>query len=150
MFDIEKFKARKKAARNELKTCETHIETLDRLFHQYRKAVQEDLNLEDANSILNLGNLLAKQMEYSDYLKTFHWMYRRSIALNKYPKCILCGVKDSREIHHNNYKNLFREKLIDDIAPICRGCHQELHQGDIKDRMRSANNIVITFPKSID
>lgn len=66
-------------------------------------------------------------MEYTEYLTTKHWLVFRAEAIdNAGRKCCLCSECRCLEVHHNNYRCLWREKF-NDVAVLCRRCHEKVH-----------------------
>jgi len=67
-------------------------------------------------------------LPYEEYLLTEHWKATRLKALrNAGHKCQLCGQNSRRlEVHHNCYKNLWREKASD-LVVLCSECHARHH-----------------------
>lgn len=61
------------------------------------------------------------------YLRSQHWADLVTRKLRANPKCELCGKKGRLDIHHINYKNIF-DVTIDDLASLCRGCHNREHE----------------------
>lgn len=84
-------------------------------------------------------------VSYSAYLRTKHWNMLREkyFTLNK-NICCWCGSVDYVQLHHLNYKNIGKESL-DDLVPLCKSCHKELHKvsRDTKDVSMGAVNTFI-------
>lgn len=61
---------------------------------------------------------------YPEYLKTDHWLARRSEAKRRAGyRCEECGAKHVRlEVHHLTYKNIGAERP-EDLQVLCRPCH---------------------------
>lgn len=69
-----------------------------------------------------------KEIPYSDYLLTEHWVYF-SKRVKKYygNKCMMCNSKDNIiDVHHRTYENRGRE-MYDDVILLCRICHAKFH-----------------------
>lgn len=66
---------------------------------------------------------------YPDYFQTDHWfnLKWKYIYGNKNAKCWICNRTDKLLIHHISYKNLFAEKLFNDIYILCFDCHNKTH-----------------------
>lgn len=61
--------------------------------------------------------------EYAMYLISDWWRGRRRAFLATVgDKCQKCG-KESPQVHHKNYDNLYGEK-DEDLEALCRRCHQ--------------------------
>ncbi|NLM43747.1 MAG: hypothetical protein GX201_07005 [Clostridiales bacterium] len=71
-----------------------------------------------------------KKMPYRNYLKTYHWQVLREAVFKYHGKrCYDCGLSHwwtHMEAHHLTYENMGHEKL-DDLVPLCRGCHKKRH-----------------------
>lgn len=71
---------------------------------------------------------------YQDYLKSDHWFNLRKEAVTRWgDRCINCAVPKV-EVHHLNYRNLL-DVTTDDLMPLCRRCHQAVHDSDVIWRM---------------
>lgn len=67
-------------------------------------------------------------MSYQEYLKSEHWQYVRSIAIERANgKCQLCSSVDGLNVHHNTYDRVGAEMLAD-VVVLCSECHG-LHHG---------------------
>jgi len=68
-----------------------------------------------------------RQMKYSDYLITEHWLHFKEQALLFFlNSCQLCGSDDYIDIHHKTYANRSRE-TFNDVVCLCRDCHAKFH-----------------------
>lgn len=66
-------------------------------------------------------------LEYKQYLESREWRDRRAKVLEFYgSKCALCGNGKNLQVHHKNYKNIFKE-TTDDLIVLCRECHSRHH-----------------------
>jgi hypothetical protein len=82
-----------------------------------------------------LTDLLGKKLNalgigYDEYLASDHWHdVRRRYQESQMPqKCLRCRSK-FYELHHMTYERLGAEVLTD-LAPLCRFCHEKLHEFD--------------------
>ncbi len=68
------------------------------------------------------------QQDYSNYLKSSHWIGTREkrIDIDNH-RCYLCGKKRHLNVHHISYKNLGHEDVNKDLVTLCRECHKMLH-----------------------
>lgn len=68
------------------------------------------------------------QMHYYDYLKSHYWYDLKQRYKNSKLKqeCWCCDSVLNIVYHHKTYKRLGHERL-DDIIPVCRLCHQKIH-----------------------
>lgn len=68
-----------------------------------------------------------RQMKYSDYLITEHWLHFKKQALIFFRNsCHLCGSNNYIDIHHKTYANRGRE-TFNDVVCLCRDCHAKFH-----------------------
>ena len=68
-------------------------------------------------------------IKYKNYLLSDEWRKFRKEVLSTRTKCQNCGcsVKNTiPNIHHINYKNIFKETL-EDVLVLCQDCHLRLH-----------------------
>lgn len=67
-----------------------------------------------------------KDSFYARYLRTPHWRkFRGEILIVARFRCADCG-QQANQVHHLNYKNLWRETWHD-VIPICESCHEARH-----------------------
>ena len=78
--------------------------------------------------------------KYQRYLHTNYWKNLRAKYLETplIKKCIICG-NPNFELHHLSYKNLGKESSSD-LVPVCRGCHQNIHNIYKDFSKKQANN----------
>lgn len=60
------------------------------------------------------------------YLLSEHWKSLRKSKLSANPTCELCPSKDTPDVHHLRYKNLF-DVEVSDLMTLCRSCHDQEH-----------------------
>lgn len=66
-------------------------------------------------------------MEYTEYLKSEHWIERRQAALKWWDdRCTLCNGEGELHVHHRSYANLGQEPLSD-LVVLCKSCHELFH-----------------------
>jgi hypothetical protein len=65
--------------------------------------------------------------DYSVYLKSPHWRRLKARYKRERPWVCLCGECLLLDLHHKTYERIGRERL-DDLQPLCRGCHTTVHQ----------------------
>jgi 5-methylcytosine-specific restriction endonuclease McrA len=64
---------------------------------------------------------------YKEYLKSKEWFdIRESLFTLRGKKCEKCGSKQSIQVHHIHYKNIFKEQL-EDLMVVCKDCHKKIH-----------------------
>lgn len=65
--------------------------------------------------------------EYIDYLRSEDWQERRKEIMEEADwECEQCSEK-ATQLHHLNYDNLGYEQLGVDVIPLCKNCHEEIH-----------------------
>lgn len=81
---------------------------------------------------------------YAVYLKSKHWHGLRKRVFRQCKKCLACGIDEDLEIHHIRYRRF--EESNDDVIPLCRGCHQALHDrlNEMYPRASLASNVART------
>lgn len=68
-----------------------------------------------------------KYDKYKRYLLSDKWRKIRKKALEFYGNnCCKCGNKFNLQVHHRDYKNLYKENMID-LLVLCEPCHHEEH-----------------------
>lgn len=75
---------------------------------------------------------LVKQVKgksYREFLNSEYWKRVRAKVLKRDNyKCVICGSKFELQVHHDSYKNHFREHLhLGDLMTLCKCCHKEHH-----------------------
>ena len=63
----------------------------------------------------------------AEYIKSKEWQKKKLLHLlfANY-KCQVCGSTNNLELHHITYERLTTEQL-EDLAILCRNCHQKIH-----------------------
>ena len=59
-----------------------------------------------------------------------HWRDTYVAVHGVEPTCAACGGRwtlRNGDLHHRSYDRLGRERF-DDLMPLCRGCHEQLHR----------------------
>lgn len=65
---------------------------------------------------------------YKKYLLSKEWQRVRIRAFDFYQNnCCKCGGRYNLQVHHRNYKNLYKETMID-VLLLCEYCHLEEHR----------------------
>jgi hypothetical protein len=76
----------------------------------------------------------AKWVPYDKYIRSSWWVRRRQQALDDAGRCCEhCGLHESivrLNVHHRNYKRLYRERRRD-LVVLCVNCHGEVHLADV-------------------
>ena len=81
------------------------------------------------NDLKSDGDSIAMFMSAEDkkaYLQSAKWQRMRSFKLTMNPVCECCGFGTTLEVHHITYKRLGNERP-EDLAVVCRTCHQSIH-----------------------
>jgi hypothetical protein len=64
---------------------------------------------------------------YHAYLRSKEWELFRQKAFDFYGReCKQCGSKHLLQVHHETYKNIFKEQLSD-VTILCESCHEAVH-----------------------
>lgn len=81
--------------------------------------------------VLNADHL--KGRTYSEFLASKYWYLVRQMVLKRDNfKCIVCSETKNLQIHHNTYKNHFKEhKHLDDLMTLCKECHKQHHHAQM-------------------
>jgi len=76
----------------------------------------------------HLQRLYKKRREiYDAYINSQEWRQKREQVLQlKGSACFVCGC-DYDDIHHLHYETLGDECTRNDLEPVCRACHLEIH-----------------------
>ena len=85
-------------------------------------------------------NIIITKANYSRvYLKLKWWRKRRKAYWASHPDsvCFCCGEKPEL-LHHSTYKHLFKEK-DEDLIPLCKNCHIEVHDLIYTDYTKTIN-----------
>lgn len=71
---------------------------------------------------------------YQAYLQSYEWQKLREAALEHHGReCQICGGHHDLQVHHVSYNDGTLAK-VEDLAVLCRDCHNKLHKAldDIK------------------
>lgn len=69
--------------------------------------------------------------DYQRYLCSRHWrIFRLAVMIAANGRCAICN-KPADDVHHLTYERVEKE-LLSDVAPLCRGCHEQQHEDRIK------------------
>lgn len=76
---------------------------------------------------------------YKEYLSSPEWNLKRKKVLDRANYiCEICKTKRAYQVHHKNYKRIYKEKLSDLIA-TCGICHQAEHNLLSEDQISEAS-----------
>lgn len=64
---------------------------------------------------------------YIMYLLSPSWEAKRKAVLDREGMCRNCQVRPATQVHHLTYIRVGNEHL-NDLAPLCKECHQRLHE----------------------
>lgn len=69
------------------------------------------------------------RVNYGEYLKTPELRAMKNRArIRAGNRCQLCGTSDKPlDCHHNSYRRLGGNELLEDFVVLCRSCHQRYH-----------------------
>ena|SRR5690606_32584214 len=70
-----------------------------------------------------------KGKSYQDFLESEYWGIVRSMVMKRDGyKCIICKSTKRLQVHHDTYRNHFKEhRNLKDLMVLCRDCHYEHH-----------------------
>jgi hypothetical protein len=100
------------------------LKTARREIKQDKKKAQQI-----TNCLKTETNPEVRQLLYKSYLKTDHW--KRISSLRRKidgDKCTICGSKRALNVHHYSYSRVAQSGELDDIATVCKKCHEKLHK----------------------
>jgi len=68
-------------------------------------------------------------IEYQDYISSFAWKEKRREVFNHYGQmCQACKLPSKiLDVHHKSYKNFGKNEPMEDVVPLCRTCHEDIH-----------------------
>lgn len=65
--------------------------------------------------------------QYRQYLKSPHWRRFRAMVYSlPGTRCRLCGTRKGLNLHHLNYRCLWKEE-VHDVVVLCKPCHFKAH-----------------------
>ncbi len=83
------------------------------------------------DNFLKDGNEFTKPRHiiYEEYIKSDEWkVTKRKEAMDLLGnECEICGYDKSLHLHHNNYNTFKAERVDQDLALVCRMCHNSFH-----------------------
>ncbi len=80
------------------------------------------LSLTLANTDLTSFKYLKKK-----YMESKEWKHlKNSVLFINNSKCEMCADDENLDVHHKTYKHIGHENM-DDLAVVCRSCHEEIH-----------------------
>lgn len=68
-----------------------------------------------------------KKLDYVLYARTRKWAYERDNG-----QCVLCGAPAS-EVHHIVFRSQMGLSNLNNLACLCRDCHNKAHGVDAKE-----------------
>lgn len=87
-------------------------------------------------------------LTYAEYLKSDEWKKIRSKASKRdiYKKCKKCDSHKNINLHHKHYKWIGTHHAMQAIVPLCKNCHQIVHDIAKNDNItvQSATNILLS------
>ncbi len=96
------------------------------LRRKYKKKLSKSFNKKKKQE-LSAEHLIGKP--YYVFLKSNYWSnVRKKVLKRDNNQCIVCKSTLRLEVHHDTYKNHFKEHLnLADLLTLCQKCHQEHH-----------------------
>ncbi|MEH0022590.1 MAG: HNH endonuclease signature motif containing protein [Desulfobacter sp.] len=83
-------------------------------------AVPKPKRKKETNPLLGPKSL---PVGYNKYIQSKEWKDKRQVALKAANyKCSRCGAKETLQVHHLDYKYLYKERLHD-VRVLCKKCH---------------------------
>lgn len=66
---------------------------------------------------------------YREFLLTDYWKaVRKKVLRRDGYKCVICKSNIQLQVHHDSYKNHYKEHLhLEDLMTLCKKCHKEHH-----------------------
>lgn len=93
----------------------------------YQSKSHTTTTIATANNPIHIINPSWISIVKKDYLASTQWKQKRKEVFKHYGyKCYSCGSTSNLEVHHEHY-NTFTEESVHDLKPLCRSCHQLLH-----------------------
>lgn len=89
------------------------------------------------------GRERIRSMPYSQFLETEYWKIISLYVIRQgNNRCHYCGWW-ALDVHHKTYENHGAEHLhLEDLVPVCRGCHAIIHaDGKLPERRYSAMTV---------
>lgn len=74
-----------------------------------------------------------KGKSYFEFLNSDYWKIVRQMVLRRDKNaCVICKSTIFLQVHHDTYKNHFKEHLhLEDLMTLCRKCHKEHHYAQL-------------------
>lgn len=71
-----------------------------------------------------------RRLPYAEFLQSDYWKHvRKAVMARDEYKCRVCGEGKGLQVHHENYKNHFRELThLEDLITLCEPCHSKWHK----------------------
>lgn len=105
----------------------------DALFRAYKKklATQQakSKNRKKKKAPLYESIKVLRSLSYSGFLKSKYWqLVRQKVLKRDNHQCVICKNTKFLQIHHDTYKNHFKElHNLQDLLTLCSKCHKEHH-----------------------
>lgn len=79
---------------------------------------------------------ISHKQNYDAYLRSEAWEEKRLAAMERAGhKCQVCSSCDKLSAHHNSYKHLFDEPMVD-LCVLCQTCHMRHHGDEIRQKRK--------------
>lgn len=121
------------------------------LKRQVRKSLLAEKWLEKHGMIVSSSRVVSSfKTEHAAYLQSDNWKllkekYRSDISRKQ--ECWGCGISHkikAHDFHHLHYDS-FKCETLDDIIPVCRSCHSEIHALHRKLKILSIQDVTSKF-----
>lgn len=86
---------------------------------------------------------------YRTYLQTEHWQtLRQELFTIRGRHCAVCSSETIVDAHHVNYRDL-TDCIPDDLLPLCRRCHDWLHDSQRASHIDRYHLRTLTYPERV-
>ena len=94
-----------------------------------------------------LAKSAIKCMPYEDFLETTYWKTVRDYVVHKHDgQCYSCVSAKAVNVHHRTYAHHGEEhRYLTDLMPVCRTCHQILHEKRERDSHATEDRLQNVF-----
>jgi len=101
----------------------------------------------------NIRSVVLKEigLTYQEYLSSEHWkkLKQKTLRRKRFKKCQKCDSDQNIQLHHKHYRFLMHIHELHSIVPLCKNCHNELHDYTKQNKLsvREATNIFLKQTK---
>ena len=92
---------------------------------------------------------MTKEEYFDVYLNSTEWHKKRieRLKIDGWA-CVECGARENLHVHHINYDNIGNENVGEDLATLCRSCHEKIEEQKRIDRQKQ-KTVALISEKSI-